>query len=422
MLQTAPGDRDVIPANEAWTAIFDQQLSGSRQSSSHVSSMHLSRESYDTISKDATFSDGTRSTHFDDEGYSIGYSVYDSDDLSSQVSRELQPQSPPKKAPKKAPEPTVFVLQHHIPSPMKKEDRVEEAREIATREEHETERDEPVEEHIVIATPEKEKKKEPMSFARFRKQFSGKKKKSGKAGTTGREAPPKDDPEPTPSEAKQSQAKPSLRSKGFLLSKRQSSKSLTKDDERTASLTRLRAVSSTESEEDDRDSSTDGGSLNTYDSEMINRDDVSVDDVSPVEESRGKSQRRGSGRGASTVAATAVSRSQDDLSVGRTVDDDKSVRSSKSNLSTKSGRSIKSNRSSKSGRSIKSNRSSMSIRSLKGILKRKSKDGKNDDNSLEDTESGAKKVRNKRSWMPMRRRRSSKKNEPSKPMKKPVSL
>lgn len=115
----------------------------------------LSKESYDTISKEATFSVATRSTHVAD-----GSLQSFSDEDNSNPSDSEQPSLPP---PTQA-EPTVFVLQHHI-AHIEVDSTVDptETDNLATREEQETER----------AGVEKE----PKSFSRFRKHFVKKKKR-----------------------------------------------------------------------------------------------------------------------------------------------------------------------------------------------------------------------------------------------------
>lgn len=428
VLHSRSSGDDMSDAQVVWNASSYQ--SSEYPADSFIDSIQLSNESYDTISKEETFSVGTRTTH-NGEGSVDCYT-----DEESQASEH--PEAPPKQS-----EPTVFVLQHHIaPVADPADDSTEDARDFATREEQETGR--------------AESKKEAKSFSRFRKQF-GKKKKEHDNGD--REPAPTEETE-TDSDHKPSKTKKTMRGKGFLLSAKSRSKPSVKEEEQpssspeqdesepepsrdkrslrekgflrsrskssqkegeeepTGSQPRLELVSSSESKDDDREEeSTVGGTLNTFDFNMfLNLDDPTMDDYTrdsstqesslPSKPKDTPARRSSSTREASTVAATAESSpSRDDLSAGMTTDDgEKSVRSTKSN------------------RSSRSNRSNVSIRSFGSIFKRKSREGSQSD--LKTTKSNPEEgngMKRKRSWNPLRRKRSSKKASPPTTMKKPVS-
>ena len=92
------------------------------------------------------------------------------------------------------------------------------------------------------------------------------------------------------------------------------------------------------------------------------------------------------------------------ISGGMTTDDgEKSVKSNKSNRSP-------------------SNRSNVSIRSLGSIFKRKSRESSNDDLHSTKSEGNGRKLKKKRSWNPMKRRRSKRKSPPATATKKPVRI
>jgi hypothetical protein len=179
---------------------------------------------------------------------------------------------------------------------------------------------------------------------------------------------------------------------------------------------------SNESDDNDEESTV-GGTLNTYDLNMfLGLDDQAADEdthdgstldgnesSAPPDQKHAPRSRRSSSRSirdASTVAATAESStSRDDLSIGMTTDDgEKSVKSNKSN------------------RSSRSNRSNISIRSLGSIFKRKSRDGSNGDLHSTKSEDNERTFKKKRSWNPLKRRRSKRKSPPPAATKKPVRM
>ena len=357
---------------EPWTSYDEEKYQVSEYpSSDYPSDSYLS-------SREATFSEGTRSTLYDE-----GSSVYS--DEYSQVSAPAKKQEPT----------TVIVLQYHI----SQIDKIDEARELptGTGEEKKTEKAEPV-----------ESKRQARSFSRFRKHFGRKKMKA------------LHDSSRVPPLSKEAESPSSLRRKGLMLLPRKGSKPKLQE-EQTSSVSQLDAVSSNDSSKGDQDESTDGGSLNTYDSKLMNarnestieestREGSTVDDA--VKSDRHAKSvvvkaRHDSGQTSNVVPTMddVHYRAQDEYSsIAQTANDDKSVKSTKSN------------------QSVKSNRSNISIRSLSGIFKRK-RSGKQDYESKSaksapgESEEG-RKTKKKRSWIPIRRRRSRKKT--ASPTKKPV--
>ena len=292
----------------------------------------LSKESYDTISKDASFSVATRSTHYADGSLQS----YSDEEYSPVSERPAQP--PPKKV-----EPTVFVLQHHI-APIEddstvdpvEDDKIEEPYNVATREEQDTER----------AGVEKEQK----SFSRFRKHF-GKKRKSHE-NSTDRVPAPKDEHAEMTLESSPPATKKSLRGKGFLLASRSRSKSSMKDNEKPegappaskeleskpskdksslqekgflrsrsksslkeggeehpSSEPPLESVSSNEfddNDDEDDDESTVGGTLNTFDFNMfLGLDDQTADEYTRESSTLDGSNESSASTGPKTCTRTA---------------------------------------------------------------------------------------------------------------------
>jgi hypothetical protein len=435
---------EVSDAQVVWNA-SSYQSSEYPSGSFMADSAQLSKESYDTTSKDASFSVATRSTYYAD-GSLQSYS----DEEYHPVS-ELPSQPPPKEV-----EPTVFVLQHHISTvedepieDVMDDDTVGEHHHVTTREEQETERS--------------EVEKEPKSFSRFRKLHFIKKKKKSHESSTDRVPAPKNEDTEIALESSPSVTKKSLRGKGFLLASTSRTKSSTKEgeqpsstpegepiesesklsedkrslrekgflcslsksslkeggEEQSTSKPRVEMASSNESDDNDKESTV-GGTLNTFELSMfLGLDDQAADEYTrdgstldgneasaPPDQKHAPRWRRSSSRSireASTVAATAESlTSRDDLSIGMTIDDgEKSVKSNKSN------------------RSSRSNRSNISIRSLGSIFKRKNRDGSNGDLYSTKSEDNERKFKKKRSWNPLKRRRSKRKSPPPTATKKP---